>query len=495
MKDNNLSIKDWQKGIAPSAYLGFSQMVNVDIFSKPGSLKISNRLNLDTGAGSLITGLIIRWAQDPRTGDVYMADENGKLYKRDAGSGTWSVITGYGSGGNVGNGLAVWKDYLVYARSTALDFYGPLSGSPTWTNGFSPATLSASFVHPMMSSVIGRADDTLYIGNLNYVDTLYEVIGQTFDPGNVATYAYSNKALTLKNGYTVNCLEELGASIVLGTTYGASSGTAFNVADMFFWDGFSEAIYYSQTVKFSEDGVKMTKNVGNTLYTIAGSGEPRIFRSLTSQAVEYLRFNNIDIGQYRVTLHPQAIDQKDGEVMFGIGQNFSVNGPSPMGIYSVRDGAYATRYLISTGNDGSNSALFIGVAKMINADNLMVSWQDGSNYGVDILSSSNFYPNSAYVESPLMTVGTESDPKTYERVEIRLGKKLNTGDSVVLKGRKSLDDTYVTLATFGAPFVGREVAELKVSNISNLTEFQCRIELNTASNSQVSPELKEVVFY
>jgi len=481
MATKELTIKDWQLGIGQSPYLGFAQMTNVDIFTQPGSLKISNLLELDNIDAINITAMPIGITQSPLNGDIFIVCEDGKFFKRD-GTNTWTEIVGYGAGGRGGQGIVWWKGYIIYARGSALDAYNVTTG--VWTVNWRTGLNSA--VHPM----IVLQDDRLYIGNGNFIDLCGEVFGQTFDPTNGATYSYSSEALPLKQGYIVNLLEEFSSYLVIGTKQYNN-----NVADMFFWNGSDEFITASQTIKFADNGVQMTKNVGNMLYTIAGTGVPRIFRSLTSQAVEYLRFNNINKGSASVTLYPQAIDQKDGEILFGIGQNLSVNGVTPVGVYSLRGSSYVLRYLPSSGKDGSNGVSYIGFVKVIDAERMLVSWYDGTTYGIDILNISKFYPTGASVESPIYTVGTESDPKTYERVEVRLGNPLKAGDIITIKGRKNLTDSYVTLATFGASYVGRDAVEERVLNLSKLVEFQCKIELETSSSATESIEIKEVIFY
>lgn len=487
-----LSIKNWELGIGESPYTGFAQMVNVDIYSKPGSLKISNKLIVDNNSAAVVDELIKWAAQDPEQGDVYAVDRNGKLYKRDRGTSTWSVITGHGTAAANGEGLAIWKGYLFYARRFKLDVMNLITG--VWTNDWQ--TLNTSFgydLHPMISS---SQRFVLYVGNGNFVDTLEQVAGQVFDPTDPTTYVYNSDDLELGSDYRVTCLEEVGTDIAIGTLVGING--IINIADIFFWDGASDFIAGGKTVRLVENGVNMMKNSNNTLYTIAGDGVPRIFNSVTSQSIEAKRFNNINVRfQNRLKIRPGAIELKEGEMLFGIGQSGSNNLPY-MGVYSLRNNAYVLRYLISTLRDGSTDGLQIGLVKSISSNEIIVSWQDLDNtpeFGVDIISN-NFYTNyTAYVESPIYSVGTEDDPKTYEKVEVRMGKKLQTGDGVVIKARYSLDDTWVTIATFDTPtYTGKNTFDAKVSNLGKFKEIQFRIEMTTDDTFEESPELKEITF-
>lgn len=506
VKENKLTIKDWQLGIGESPYLGFAQMVNIDIYSKPGSAKISNRLETDGDSDGEVEELIKWIVQDPNSTITYAVDRDGTLYKRTSG-GMWSVITGHGTTQANGDGLGIWNDYLFYIRTRRIDIYGPLSGSPSWTNDWEAITpgtpydlenSSFYYLHPVLSAQDGH----LYIGNGHFVDTVVQTLGDLvvnpgslpFDPTDNTTWTYNDPQLTLQTDYRVTCLEELGSNIAIGTLVGNTYN--INIADMFFWDGASDSFTLNSTIRFAENGVQMTKNVNNTLYTIAGDGVPRIFNSVTSQAVEVKRFNNIEVEFSRkLNLFPGAIDLKEGEVLFGIGQSIGAGFPGYLGVYALRNGAYVLRYLISTGEDGTDK-LLIGAIKVISSNRILVSWQDAKNspeYGVDILTGNFYTEYSAYIESPIYSVGTEGDPKTFELIEVTMGKKLQTGDGIRIKARTSLDDTFTTIATFDTPiYVGRNTFKTKVANLGLFEEIQFRIELTTDEDSEISPELKQI---
>lgn len=497
-KDGSLRISKWETGIGASPYFGFGQMTNVDIYSKPGSVKISNRLQPDLNSADLVDGLM-KWMVQAQNGDVYAVDDNGKLYKRNIGSQSWAVITGHGVSGANGNGLGIWNGYLFYARNIKLDVMEISSG--TWTNDWKD-TLENANPHPILSAQDGH----LYIGNGNFVNTVIQTIGDLivnplslpFNPANTDTYTYNDPQLTLPTDYDVVCLEDVGTNVAIGTKLG--NNNTINIADIFFWDGASDSYVRGATVHLAENGVKMMKNTNNILNIIAGNGAPRVFNAVTSQSVEVKRFNNISVPFIsRLSLFPDAIDALEGEVLFGIGASTSSPGnPNPLGVYALRDKAYVLRYLISTLNDGSIDGILIGTVQVISGNEILVSWRDGNNtpeYGIDILTK-NFYTNySAYIESPIYSVGTDDDPKTFERVQITLGKKLKTGDGVRIKARYNLEDSFVTIATFDTPtYTNRNVMEARVANLDKFKEMQIRIEITTASNSTESPELKEVRF-
>jgi len=482
-KDGSLRINKWEFGIGQSPHLGFGQMVNVDIFSQPGSLKISNKLELDGNSSDVIDGFI-RWvAQNPQNGDLYFVDIAGKLYKRD-GTADWTVVSGHGTSGSRGQGLGIWKGYLFYARSTKLDVMNLSTG--VWENNWQD--LEASQFHPMMSG----QDDYLYIGNAQYLDVINEAT-PPFDPNDSNSYTYNAQDLELRSDYQITCLEQLGSDIAIGTII----NNDLAVADMFFWDGTSDSFALNKTIRFAEDGVTMTKNINNILYTFPGTGLPRLMKSVTAQAVEAKRLNNIQNFGFlnRIEMSPNAIEQYKGELLFGVSQD-NVNDVYPLGVYSFRNDAYVLKNIISTGSDGSNGGVKIGTIVNATPQRFLVTWKDTTSsptaYGADILSDYFYDDFSAYVESPLYTVATVDDPKTFEKVQIIMGRNLNTGDEIRIKARKALNEDWTTVCTIGSLYVGRTAFDAKFENLGKFTDIQIRIEMKTSSTATVSPELREV---
>lgn len=485
---NTLVIKDFQQGIAESPYLGFSQMQNVDIFTKPGALKIARKLAPNGNSESIVTGLIQWMVQDPVAGNIYAVDTQGKLYKKDTGD-NWSVILGYGGAGVNGSGLAIWQGYLFYAREGDLDVMNLTTN--VWTNNWITWGQISNF-HPMLSS---SQRFVLYVGHDYAVDSIEQNAGTTFDPTNPATYTQNLNDLELGSNYRVQCLEEVGGNIAIGTRLGDIVGGSYlnNVANTFFWDGVSDFIYGSQTTYFAENGVWQMKNVNNALYTVAGTGKTRLFAASTAQAQEVKRLNNLEVAPgNQLTPHQDAIDLFDGEILFGVG---GASGDYPFGVYSYRNNAYILKHLISTGEDGQNGTLTIGSVKVYTPDSYLVSYFDNNTgaYGVDYLTNNYYIGYTAQAQSPIYAVATDDDPKTFEKCQIRLGKPMRATDNVRVYARFDLDSSYVLISEFlGASYVDKTVIDKKVSDLGYFKNIQIMVQLDTGASETVSPELMEV---
>jgi hypothetical protein len=485
MQAKDLVINQWYKGIAQSPHVGFGNMTNLDIRSFPGVVRLNFALE---NKGSTVVTDHILWLVRNRGNnhEFYGLGSSGKVYTSADGS-SWTNISGVGAG--QGQGLAVWKNYLfVAAGSTAIDVYGPLSGSPSWTNGWKTVD-SDSAGHPMFIN----KDDTLYIGAGQYLASLEENSGQTFAPGTAASYTWISQALDLPAGYRIRCLEELGNNLMIGTFVGANTYD-FRIADIFPWNGTDPS--FGIPIHLNETGVNAMITVNNLLYVFAGNGG-RIYVTNGTTATQignipkYIA--NTEGGAQIYTL-PGAVMNHAGRIYFGLSTANSVAG---MGIWSIdpnpSDGNVLVReHLISTGNEGATNALQVGALISYTNEVFFASWIDNSSYGIDKLNNSlRVTSYGGYAETALFPVGTNLNKATFQQGEFSLSRPLATGQGIRLKYRKNLTDSFTTIGTWIYSQLGAVVSHNFFTDISDAEYLQIRVELTTGEFN-ATPELREI---
>lgn len=85
-KDGNITIKDFQAGVADSPLLGFAKMNNVDIYEKPGTLKLQFASTLSFSTASLPIA-----CQYDKAGNQYVLTKAGVIWKNGS---SWKTISG-----------------------------------------------------------------------------------------------------------------------------------------------------------------------------------------------------------------------------------------------------------------------------------------------------------------------------------------------------------------------------------------------------------------
>lgn len=483
-----LEIKDFQSGIGFSPHVGFGDMRNLDIYTKPGVIRINNALVKQSG--TVVVTLPQWFVKNPKnTSEIFALDSAQKVYHSTDSGATWTLLTGNNSGN--GQGLAIWKDYLIVPRNTTLDLYGPLSSSPGWVLSFQTID-SDTIWHPL---IVSKNDGNLYGGAGRFIFKLLETVGSTFDPGNAATYTFDQQALDLLENYRVKCLVELGENLMIGTWMGSNTFD-FKIADIFPWDRNADS--FGDPISIAENGINSMVVIASSIYIAAGV-QGKIYVSngiqVSDEAIAQIPYSIADLegGKYLEIL-PGAMVNHKGRLHFGVS---AVNGNGAGGVWSLRKTSkgYVLNFdnLISTGNDGSVNVLTIGALLSMTQDVLLAGWVDNTTCGIDRTDLSNRYSSySAYAESPFFKVGDLAAKEALTDIQEQLVKVLQTNEGVRLKYRKRLSDSYTLIqramdfATDGA------ITGMKHSptGISDAEFLQIKIELTGTSTT---PELRSVV--
>lgn len=480
-----LTITAPNSGIASSSHVGYGMVVNLDIHSIPGIVQL-NQL-MEKKSSTTITALP-QWAVKNfvTPTEIYVLDSAGSVYKSADSGATWVLMTGNTSGGH-GNGLTIFKNYLIVARDAFLDVCG--DGTATgiananWTNSWK-AINSDVLWHPM---IISKNDGKLYGGAGRYVFSLEE--DTTFNPATAITYTFIQQALDLPVSYRIKCLEELGNDLMCGTWMGVNCYDN-RVADIFPWDRSSPS--FGQPIQISENGVHSMLNIGNILYCLIGiSGKVFI-----SDGVGYSMIAQIPItltaGNYLLPF-PGALCNFKDKAFFGV--SFGSGNLSNMGVWSVartsKGNILTLENLISSGNDGTSNPLQIGCLLVINQDTIITGWRDGATYGMDKLNNT-LKATSGYFISPFYQVGTPLQKRTYEQLEMLLAQALTTGQSVAFSYRTDLSAVFTDTVTNSFSVIGGVLSFNSIAGIPPSEFLQIKITLTTGAVN-TSPVFKNIL--
>lgn len=434
-----------RQGIGPSPHVGFGDCRNLDIFSIPGVALLNNPLVKKSA--STVTGLPQWIVKNPATPtEFYGLDSDGVVYKSTDSGATWSVLAGNTAGGK-GQGLQIWKGYLFVAYTAGLDVYGPLAGGAAWSLAWKTID-SDTLWHPM---IISKNDNKLYGGAGKFIFSLDENSGQTFAPGNAATYTWTQQALDLPPNYRIKCLEELGVNLMAGTWMGTNIYDV-KVADIFPWD--RSSVSFNQPISMAENGVNAMLNDGTYLIVLAGI-TGAIYKSDGVTAVPIGQIPetvaNLSGGLY-LEPYPGAIIKYKGRPFFGVsgGGTSAIAG---MGVYSLmqtsKGSIVAHEHTISTGNDGASNVLKIGALCEVSKDVLLAGWRDNAAYGIDKTNNSARQTgHTAFFDSPFFGVGTPLNKRPFTQLEFQLAKPLLTNEGIRIEYRTDLAATFTTIGTY-----------------------------------------------
>ena len=455
-----IKINNFSGGLADSDKIGvkgsFADGVGLDIHSEPGVLKVNQALKKESG--TTVTDLC-KFAVPCSDGNSYWFGDSGKIYKRTS-AGVWSLVHTNGNGANLG--AIEFDDYIYYASATALGRYGPLSGSPSWTDSWK--TLDSATYHPM--TVQGLY---LLIGNGRKIATVD-------DTGTFTAQGTPDVTLAeLPPNYEIRTLINFGIDVLVGTT----TSDKYTSARIFRWDVASPA--YISDDDIPERGLNAFIPADNYVYVQAGQSG-NIYQYTGEELVLRKKIRG-NYGQGRMEVLPQSYTSFNGLPLFGV-SNVSGN-PVKQGIYSLgrHDNNYPLalnlEYVISTGN---TSDITIGALLTIGTD-LLVAWKDDTSYGVDVIDWANKYSN-AYYKTLILDGGERQLIKNFKNFAFSYKTKPTNTDITV---KYYLNDSSGTSLTTKDDTVG-----YKKWTQQTLTGGYLQLEVDFTTSGNNAPKLEEI---
>lgn len=442
MADKFLIAENWSGGISESDKIGqansFNFDQNINTYDEPTNLTLNPAAVKESG--SVVTGLI-KWivSGQPYNTNLYAIDENGVFYQRTS-AGVWSVLKTVTN--CYGQGLEMFNNYVYYVQNTQVGRYGPLNGSPIFTDNWQTglSDTSASKFAPIKNFVQGLAVG--HANNIGWWD------GATWNANTIV----------LLPGNNVRALEVIDEFLVAGTWTGSTVNDS-EKGYLFFWDGTVSTsggtTDYNFFVEMPEGGVNALLNSRNRLISLIGSSGYLYLGFAPFQKVH--RIPNVFSSHY-VETYPGAVTNWKGIFHFGTSANTDataiVNGVYKYGSLSDHFAESLNfSYTLSTGSTGSS--VKIGAVKG-DGDQLFIAWKDGTNYGVDMVDKAATPYATGYLKTLQFDAGRPGQQKIAQTIKvthkplqagesIQIGYSIDRGAFVLGDVNSTLDSTYTRL--------------------------------------------------
>jgi len=186
-------------------------------------------------------------------------------------------------------------------------------------------------------------------------------------------------------------------------------------------------------------------------------------------------------------VYPNAVGVLRGVPIFGFSNG--AGNPCDNAIYSI--GSYSQDYNVVITEDfiisqDSVSSLSLG-SIIVDGQDVYVSWQDGSNYGVDKLDYTTKYASS-YLETIRLTPDIQYVTATAKFLANY--QSLPSGTSLTFKYKKNNDTSWTSLTTLDDTNMAQIYAEETIEGRA----FQWRIEFTISSDNAPVLELLGILF-
>lgn len=435
-----------------------------------------------TGTHSVVTldpGLMKHVVYDDNNDCVYGLDHNGRLWHLNGID--WQLITGNTLTNASGNGLAIFKNYLLVFRNAKIDVWGALTtaiASRTWTNDW--ATMNQSAGDASTHVAITAQDDIVYFADRNsttlmsYVGSIAQATG-TFAPGTPSTYTFNNQALDVKAYVTITGFAELGKSLMIAT----------DSKEIYPWDRTSDS--FDLPIVCAEKNISHIINLNNVVYFAAGS-LGNIYYTLGTTAnllFEFPAYHSNPPTQATTII--TALAAHKGRLFLGV----SRVGASAVWSYDLADKSLVCENTLSIGTYGTLNGHIVGPILSLDSEDYLVAWKDVDNttYGVDALYRGSYVRcASGYVESAIYPTGTKYSKRPFSKLFLDFSLPLASGQSVKVSFRTTLTANWTEIATFSyASYAAVSSIEKQYSIIADKIQF--RLDFVSAGIDALTPEV------
>lgn len=505
MSQQTLFINQWAKGSQENANLGIGTLLGVENYNVKGVA----RLTKDTTkiSGTTVTDLPVFFAQKDND-TVFIQGDTGKVYKYIISTNTFTDISAATLTG--GRGLVFFDGVLYAFQTTTIDYCVSPYGAANWTQGWKTGLSDnphTAFIYP---SAFG-----FYFCNGNKIGILQQAsTGTAIDPTNAATYNYSASIFTLPALYTTTCLSFLPpGQLMIGT----GSATDQTVADIIGWDTistnkFSPPLRLFSQAQRGENGIKQLINRNNILYAVTG-GNHSVFAtngSTFNLVADLSLYSNIRTtggaqSQVPVFMNPRigAIDIFGNKLLTGVSTPGSISyypastGLYPAGVWSIafsdEGESVQCEYTISTNTTVALTTYTIGAIKCIGANQSLIGWRDGSTYGIDLVSTTDYQNTigNVAIESEMMEVGTPLDPDVIPTIQVNVPRPLITGQTITVNARSGFDQDYALVQSF----TSADGNSLKITkNAIDAVKFlQLQVQMASTDSVTTTPEIRNII--
>ena len=442
----------------------FFDAVCCDIHSKPGLLKVNQKLTKESGA--TVTDLIKCKVQGT-DGNTYLFGDAGKIYKRTS-AGVWS-LKHTDTGTEAILGACEYDGFLYWATHNKLH-RKPFAGLADWSDvveDWATFTNGDTAYHPMM--VIGLY---LFIGDGRAIASVSDT--GTFTANGTPDIAFTS----LPHGYRMRCFYNYDIDLLIGTWVEAT----IDKARVFRWDTVSAS--YMSSDDIHEAGVNAFIPVDNSVFAQCGKFGNFYFydgKDLREPPSKRLR-GDYTPSKY-LEIYPEAVTNLKGLPLFGVSN--SVGNPVKQGVYSL--GRYDKNYPLALNlefviSPDKTESIEIGIIHAIGS-NLLVSWKDGATYGVDKLDFTAKYA-SAYFTTRVLA-SDRVIPKSYKKY-LTSYKSKPTGTDITMKYIKNYQTTPTTLTT------RVKTDEQQIEAHEQLDGGSLQVRLDFTVSGDDAPEVEEV---
>ena len=464
IRENNFS-----GGLSDSEVVGvkgsFFDGVGLDIHSKPGALKVNQKLTVATPGTDFVKCKI-----QGTDGNTYLFGDAGTITKRTS-AGVYSLVY-TDTGADAILGAAEFDSFIYWSTHNKLH-RKPFPGLANWSDTVEDwATFGNgdTAYHPMLVNGL-----YLFIGDGRGIASVDDL--GTFTANGTPDVTFTS----LPHGYRMRCFFNYDIDLLIGTWVAAT----INKARVFRWT--TVDVSYESSDDIDEVGVNAFIPIDNSVFAQCGKFGNLYFydgKNLREPPAKRIR-GDYSPSKY-LEIYPEAVANLKGLQLFGVSNG--AGNPCKQGVYSL--GRYDKNYPLALNlefvpSPDKTSGIEIGILHTIGLE-LLVSWKDNESpatYGIDELDYTAKYA-SAYLTTRVL--GSDRVvPKTFKKYWVSY-KSSPASTNIALSYIKNYQTTPTTLTT------RTKTDEQQAEAHKQLDTGTLQLKLTFTVSEDNAPEIEEV---
>jgi hypothetical protein len=412
----------------------------------------------------------------PKNTNVYIYLNDGKIISYDSTLETETLLRTVAA--SSGNGFAYYNNYLYYARNLDIGRYGPLNGTPAFTDDFWTSTLSLTALtnptypetrnsvkypnHPMKIHV----DNKLYIADVASGRGVLHAIKtkQTTYQGDTNDGSLYN-VLDFPLDYYPMCIESYGENLAIGCSFGTSNSINQGSSALFIWDTISDS--FSRIIVVPDQIITALKYQNGILYGWSSNlkGGSRFWIYIGGDQIQTLKYipdctaplaGAITADSNRIMWGGYTLNPTNSASVFAFGSKSDL---FPRGLHNI-----ARSTVTATTSNGIVTCLKNVLQDNKPHPNLIIGATDGTNTNLDKRSTT--YQTSV-IRSRLYQIGT---PFRITQLKIPLAQAIAANMTITPKlyfdnGSSSKTGTIINNTNYS----GKRIITMNQSNFENST--------------------------
>jgi len=390
-------------------------------------------------------------------------------------------------------GINIWNGYLflfgIVTVGTDVADVGDLLFTPAAAWDYTWQNLSTRSSNGVINSLVSSEDGNLYWISSDGLGSLIETPGDSFDPGDSASYSLANgDALLLPEEDSANCIAELGSNLLIGAQ--KNFVYVWNKIDAGFSGLLNIPDYYTSFIVAASNNAYVFAGTRGRIYITNGSGidlYKKIPDYVTGLLNPFFQWNDANFGRNQLYF-AFSVRNSAGTLQDLCSGAWAIDLESDAlrMLNKTSDAAYAGTVRMVTPRPGNNTS---SPVSGILGNSIAIAYYNSTASYIDYSTSTPYTNYESFLHTEMIPVGTILDPFTPSQIEWKTSAPLVAGEGVRVSYRTNISANFTQI---GETTTAGVLSDLYQTNFEKVQWVQFLVETKSTASTPSYARLTEM---